>query len=187
MIFAEIYVIILLLTHFCRIVERNWRENRLLDRMIRRILSVFPKFVQELYNKHESVILYLIVGAMTTAVSLIAQYIPALMGSPTEVNTVISWVCAVTFAFFADKIWVFKDKSNERSDWIRQAFSFYSARVATFLMEFGFMILTVRILHRNEYIMKLIAQVFVLVGNYLFSKLVVFRKKKDNGDKPESE
>ena len=39
------------------------------------------------------------------------------------------------------------------------------------------MILTVRVLHQNEYIMKLIAQIFILVINYLFSKLVIFRKK----------
>ena len=153
----------------------------LLDKLIRKILSVFPKFVQELYDKYESVILYLIVGAMTTAVSLIAQYIPAFIGLPTEVNTVISWVCAVTFAFFTNKVWVFKNNSNERSDWIRQAFSFYGARVVTLLLEIGFMSLTVRVLHQNEYIMKLIAQVFILILNYLFSKLVVFRKKSDSG------
>ena len=159
----------------------------MLDKIMRKILSVFPRFIQEFYYKHESVMLYLIVGAMTTAVSIIAQYIPAFMGFPTEANTAISWVCAVTFAFFANKIWVFRDDSNERSDWIRQAFSFYGARFLTFLIELGFMSLTVRILHQNEYIMKLVAMIFILVLNYLFSKLVIFRKKTDYGNKPENE
>ena len=157
----------------------------LLDKLIRKILSVFPKFIQELYDKYESAILYLIVGGMTTVVSLITQYIPAFLGLPTEVNTVISWVCAVTFAFFTNKVWVFKNNSNKRSDWIRQAFSFYGARIVTLLLELGFMILTVRVLHQNEYIMKLIAQIFIIILNYFFSKLIVFRKKSDSENKPD--
>ena len=154
----------------------------MLDRFIRIILSIFPKKIQDFYYKHESVFLYLIVGAMTTAVSLVTQYIPLLFGLPTEVNTTVSWICAATFAFFTNKAWVFKDKSKTRSDWIKQASAFYGARLATYFLELGFMILTVRVLQQNEYIMKLIAQVFILTANYLFSKLVVFRKKRKKED-----
>lgn len=154
-----------------------------MDRLIRKILTVFPKFIQDFYDKHESVLLYLVVGGLTTAVSLAMQYIPKLMGLPTEVNTTISWICAVTFAFFANKVWVFKNESKTKKDWISQAAAFYGARLVTYFLELGFMILTVRILAQNEYVMKIIAQVFILVINYLFSKLVIFRKKdgkKDN-------
>ena len=154
----------------------------MLDALIKKILSFFPKFIRDFYYKHESVLLYLIVGAMTTAVSLIAQYVPAFMGLPTAVNTTISWICAVTFAFFANKVWVFKDEAKEKSDWIRQASSFYGARLVTYFAELGFMILTVDILSQNEYIMKLIAQIFVLTVNYLFSKFYIFRKRHDSGE-----
>lgn len=154
----------------------------MLDRLIRIILSIFPKKIQDFYYKHERVFLYLIVGAMTTAVSLVTQYIPLLFGLPTEINTTVSWICAATFAFFTNKAWVFKDKSKTRSDWIKQASAFYGARLATYFLELGFMILTVRVLQQNEYIMKLIAQVFILIANYLFSKLVVFRKKREKED-----
>lgn len=155
----------------------------MLDRLIRIVLSIFPKKIQDFYYKHESVFLYLIVGAMTTAVSLVAQYIPLLLGMPTEINTTVSWVCAVTFAFFTNKAWVFKDNSKTKSDWIKQASAFYGARLATYFLELGFMILTVTVLEQNEYIMKLIAQVFILIANYLFSKLVVFRKKREGENK----
>ena len=149
----------------------------MLDALIKKILSIFPKFIQDFYYKHESVMLYLIVGAMTTVVSLITQYVPAFFGLPTAVNTTISWICAVTFAFFTNKVWVFKDKAKEKSDWIRQASAFYGARLVTLFAELGFISFTVRVLDQNEYIMKLIAQIFVLIVNYLFSKLVIFRKK----------
>lgn len=151
----------------------------MLDRFICKILSIFPEPIRDLYHKHESVLLYLIVGAMTTTVSVTAQYIPLRMGLPTEANTTISWICAATFAFFANKAWVFKNSSKEKSDWIKQAAAFYGARLTTYLLELGFMSFTVRALSRNEYIMKLIAQVFVLTANYLFSRFVVFGKKRE--------
>ena len=43
-----------------------------MDKLIRKILSVFPKWIQDFYDKHESVLLYLIVGAMTTVISIVA-------------------------------------------------------------------------------------------------------------------
>lgn len=155
----------------------------MLDRLIAKILKIFPKFVREFYYRHESVLLYLIVGAMTTAVSIITQYIPLLMGFPTEVNTTVSWICSVTFAFFTNKVWVFKNESKAKSDWIKQAAAFYGARLTTYFLELAFMSFTVRTLHQNEYVMKLIAQVFILIINYLFSKLVVFRSKNKKGEK----
>lgn len=155
-----------------------------MDRLIRKILSVFPKFIQDFYDKHESVLLYLIVGGLTTFVSLAAQYIPKYIGLPTAANTTISWICAVTFAFFANKVWVFKNESHTVRDWLGQAAAFYGARLVTYFLELGFMLLTVDVLLQNEYIMKIIAQVFILVINYLFSKLVIFRNKK--GDNKEN-
>lgn len=155
----------------------------MLDRFIAKILKFFPKFIRDFYYKHESVMLYLIVGAMTTAVSLITQYIPLLIGFPTEVNTTVSWICSVTFAFFTNKVWVFKNESKTKSDWIKQAAAFYGGRLTTYFLELAFMSFTVRVLLQNEYVMKLIAQVFILVINYLFSKLVVFGKKTKKEEK----
>ena len=157
----------------------------MLDALIKKILSFFPGSIRDFYYKHESVMLYLIVGAMTTVISLIAQYIPAFFGLPTAVNTTISWICAVTFAFFTNKVWVFKDEAREMSDWIKQAFAFYGARLVTYFAELGFMLLTVDVLDQNEYIMKLIAQIFIIIVNYFFSKLVIFRKKPDPGSQEE--
>lgn len=153
-----------------------------MDKLIRKILSVFPKWIQDFYDKHHNVLLYLIVGAMTTVISIGTQYIAKYAGLPTEANTTISWICAATFAFFANKVWVFMNESKTKRDWISQAAAFYGARLVTYFLELGFMSFTVRVLEQDEYVMKLIAQVFILVLNYLFSKLVIFRKKGDKTD-----
>ncbi len=152
------------------------------DKMIKKILSVMPEKIGEIYYKHESVWLYIFFGALTTLVSLGTQYLAAYLGANTAVATTISWICAVTFAFFTNKSCVFKSVSTSKRDFFRQSGQFYGARIVSYVLELTFMMVTVDVLHLNMYIMKIIAQVFVLVINYLFSKLVIFRKKNNDSE-----
>jgi GtrA-like protein. len=59
---------------------------------------------------------------------------------------------------------------------------FYLARVGTLLMDMGIMFVGVTLLKGNDKIVKLIVQVVVTVANYIFSKLLVFRKSNDSAD-----
>ena len=61
---------------------------------------------------------------------------------------------------------------------MKEAVRFYGARVGTLLMDMGIMFVGVTCLHFNDKIVKLFVQVVVTVANYVFSKLLVFRKKK---------
>lgn len=149
----------------------------MLDKIIKKILSIFPKKIQDLYYNHESMWLYIFFGALTTLVSILTQYAANYLGAGTFVATTFSWICAVTFAFFTNKSYVFKSKSENWKHYVKQFFEFYGARLVSYFMELGFMLLTVNVLNLNKEIMKLIAQVFILVINYVFSKLVVFKKK----------
>jgi putative flippase GtrA len=128
-------------------------------------------------REHREVILYVFFGGLTTLVSILTQYLADYLGAGTALATSISWLCAVTFAFFVNKIYVFRNKSAKMSGWLRQAAGFYGARLATYFLELGFMLLTVEVFLLNMHVMKVIAQVFVLTGNYLLSKFFVFRKK----------
>ena len=51
------------------------------------------------------------------------------------------------------------------------------SRTGTLLMDMGTMFLFVTLIGMNDKIAKLIVQVIVTVGNYLLSKLLVFRNK----------
>lgn len=136
----------------------------------------------DLYKKYEEIINYIIVGGLTTVVSLGSYYLCVYtVFDPDNVvllqcANIISWVLAVTFAFFANKKYVFKSKNTNV---VEEASKFYGARVATLVMEMAFMFLTVTVLHQSDKIMKLIAQVVVLVLNYVISKFIVFIKKND--------
>ena len=138
------------------------------------------KKIWKLYKKYEEIINYLIVGGLTTVVSLGTYYLCVYTFLDPEnafqlqLANIISWICCVTFAYFANRIFVFKSK---RKDKLKEAVSFYSSRIATLLMDMGIMFVFVTLIGFNDKIMKLVVQVVVTILNYVLSKLLVFKKK----------
>lgn len=152
--------------------------TQLFEKFIHKIVGIFPECLQRLYYKYESALLYIFFGGLTTLVSIGSQYIAYALGAGTALATTISWILAVTFAFFTNKLWVFGSKSFEKRLFLKELFSFFGARLFSFLLELGFMLVTVDVLLWNKFIMKLIAQIFVLVLNYIFSRFFIFAKKE---------
>lgn len=141
------------------------------------------KKIKELYYKYEEIINYLIVGGLTTVVSLASYYLCVFtilnpkIGWQLQLANIISWVCAVTFAYFTNRKYVFKSKEKNM---IKEASNFYASRVVTLIMDMVIMFLLVTVLHGNDKIAKIIVQIVVTVGNYIISKFFVFNKKKTN-------
>ncbi|MDY6071828.1 MAG: GtrA family protein [Bacilli bacterium] len=138
------------------------------------------KKVWNLYKKYDEMINYLIVGGLTTVVSLGTYYFCVYTflnpnnAFQLQIANIISWISCVTFAYFTNRIFVFKSK---RTDKLKEAISFYGSRIATLLLEMGIMFVFVTILHFNDKIIKLVAQVVITILNYVLSKLLIFRKK----------
>lgn len=156
--------------------------------------------IKELFRKNRELIMYVIVGGLTTVVSFATQFIAHLFGADFSVfdngitlsalkeimesplvspmvATTFSWICTVTFAFFANKLWVFESKAKGKG-FAWEFFSFYAARLTSYGVELLMMWVFVDIMGISEMLIKLIAQVVILIMNYVLSKLVVFRKKK---------
>jgi putative flippase GtrA len=148
-----------------------------MNKLIRKIVGIFPKSLQNLYCKHESVMLYIFYGALTTVISFVTQIAADYAGAPTWLSTSISWICAVTFAFFVNKFFVFESKDRTARVMLREGTQFYAARLVSFFFEMGFLIVTVDFLNFDLKICKIVVQVMILILNYLFSKFVVFKKK----------
>ena len=129
-------------------------------------------------DKYKEIVNYLIVGVLTTIVSLATYYTCVLTvldpQNPMQLQAanVISWIAAVTFAYFTNRKYVF-----ERNDpnMLKEGSRFFASRIGTLLMDMGTMFLLVTILGMSDKIAKLIVQVIVTIGNYLFSKLLVFK------------
>lgn len=137
--------------------------------------------IKELYEKHKEIINYLIVGGLTTVVSLAVYYLCVLTFLDPEnavqlqIANIISWIAAVTFAYFTNRKYVFESTDP---DMLQEAAKFFASRISTLLMDMGTMFLLVTLLGMNDKIAKLIVQVIVTVANYIFSKFLVFKNKE---------
>lgn len=135
------------------------------------------EFIRKLL--HNDKIRYLIAGGCTTFVNF-AVFFGLRIFTDINRNTcnVIAISMAIAFAYFANKFFVFRSKSEGISQAIGEAASFIGARIFTLAVEMlGFAILcdSFRV---NEIVSKLVTQVVVLVLNYLFSKLFIFHRER---------
>lgn len=131
--------------------------------------------IQKCLNRET--ISYLVFGVLTTIVNYVSYEACKWLGIHYTVATVIAWVLAVAFAYITNKLFVFESKSFEKAVLIKEITAFVSCRVFSGLCDLGFMVLAVEIIGINDSIAKLVANVFVVVINYIFSKLFIFKKK----------
>lgn len=137
--------------------------------------------IKEYYTKYREIIVYLIVGVATTIVSWIAYAICTLVMDVSnpfimQVAVIIRWTVGVTFAYFTNRAFVFRSKNPNM---LKEATSFVSSRLVTLGMEMFIMWLLPTMMHVDDWISTFICAVLVTITNYIFSKFVVFRKKKD--------
>lgn len=158
-----------------------------MQKFIRACVSIFPKPLRDIYYKYEEKWLYLFFGVLTTVVSFItagvSKYLLEQAGSGSSVvstgSTVISWICAVTFAYVTNRLWVFDSKAKGAKALFGEAVSFYGGRVFTLVVETVMMWLGYTLIGINYWITKIAANVVVLILNYIISKIFVFKGEKD--------
>lgn len=155
--------------------------------------KLIEKLKQKLH-KHDEIIWYIVFGVLTTMVNLIAfKYFNILLGYDKYlISNFIAWLIAVAFAYFTNKIFVFKI-----SDWniyvvAREILAFVIARVVSFFIEEFGLIIFIEILELDKFeiaildihisgvmTVKLSLAVIVVILNYVFSKFFIFKKKSE--------
>ncbi len=156
-----------------------------MEKFIKLCVSVLPKPLQDIYYKYEEKWLYLVFGGLTTLIAIVTKLmlfriVPREPFWETTAGVVFSWICAVTFAFFTNKKYVFKNETKTRQEFGRVFLSFYGARLATLAMEWAIFLVFCDWLHVSRTLITFLSQVFIFIANYILSKLFVF-KKKDSG------
>ena len=137
--------------------------------------------VKELIKKvgTKEVILYVVFGVLTTVVSLVTYYIcvetflNAENAIQLQIANIIAWIVSVAFAYITNRKFVFESTNKNK---LSEATKFVTSRIATLLMDMLIMFLGVTVLKLNDGIIKIISQVIVIVANYPFSKIFVFKK-----------
>lgn len=136
--------------------------------------------IKRLLIKYKSFIFYAVFGVLTTVIN-IASYALCYkyLGIPNVPSNIIAWVLAVLFAFITNKLYVFDSKNMAMSTLIPELIKFTAARLATGGIDLLIMFIGVDMMHGPEIILKVASNIIVIILNYVLSKLIVFRKKKE--------
>lgn len=139
--------------------------------------------IKSLYEKYREIINYLIFGVLTTIVNIGTKYallftiFDAKNAVELQLAITISWILAVLFAYITNRKFVFESKNKNK---IKELISFFSARIATLLLEMFIMWFFITLLKLNSdiyvIIFTILTQILVVVGNYILSKIFVFKK-----------
>lgn len=139
----------------------------------------------KLYKEHREIANYLIVGGLTTLISLAVKYallftiLDAKNDVQLQIAVIISWIISVAFAYWANRKFVFESKSKE---YLKEIGLFVSSRISTLLLDMFIMWFFVSLLGLNSNIWvivwTIVSQIIVIVANYFLSKFIVFKKQK---------
>ena len=160
--------------------------------------------MMNLLKKYREIIMYIIFGLLTTFVGW-GSYVVFVNSFPIDnkdilvfVSNLLRWICGVVFAFVTNKLWVFNSKSWKKKLVIKEAVTFVSSRAITGVLEiFGVPLLastgydgiffnivkamgiSMKLFYTEGIYSKMSVAVIVIILNYVFSKLFVFKDKKD--------
>lgn len=135
--------------------------------------------LMKLMKKYKSFIAYAVFGVLTTIVNIVTyNQCYYHMGLENTLSNIIAWILAVTFAYLTNKVWVFESKSWKWDVLRREIPAFVSCRLATGVMDLIIMFVCVDVIGCHAMLMKFISNVLVVLLNYVFSKLIIFKKNK---------
>lgn len=140
--------------------------------------------IKALCIKHREIIVYLIVGVMTTVVAWGVKFLWNIvfyagtahpLPVQTTILTIVEFVAGVAFAYPTNRKWVFR---STNPNILKEATGFVVSRLATLGIQMLLNLVLINVLNMNFYLATVLISVVVVVSNYVFSKLLVFRKKK---------
>ena len=137
------------------------------------------EMIKDLLVKFRSQILYLFFGVLTTVINIVVYALLRMTDMPVQVSYWLAWFITVLAAYLTNRKWVFHSQTSTPREYFDEIVKFYVARLATGLIGSGIMIIGVNWLHQNDMLWNIIQNVFVIVTNYVLSKLVIFRAKKE--------
>ena len=149
--------------------------------------------ITDLLKKYKEIILYVLFGGLTTVVNYIIYFTcTAGLHIGWSPATLFAWIGAVLFAYVTNRIWVFESRATGFSAVLFEFVKFIGARLLSLVLEWLTLKLLLDILQMDlwiwrdfplgEFVAKTIAQILVIIANYVFSKWVVFRKNLKNSE-----
>ncbi len=130
-----------------------------------------------LFKKYKQILLYLICGGITTCINLGTYFISAHFFKIKVVSsTLIAKITTLICAYLGNRIFVFQSQNKTPKKLIREVFLFYVCRLITTCVDVGIMYVGVSLLGIQDMIVKVFANIVVVILNFIFSKGIVFKK-----------
>ncbi|KAA8446645.1 GtrA family protein [Weissella paramesenteroides] len=133
-----------------------------------------PYFVKKYY----SLIFYIFFGIVTTIINISTYLLLLSVNLNNHISVVISWFLSVVFAYVSNKLWVFDSNFIFNNGLVIEFCLFLLTRITTLFLEMIIIWYGVQYLCQSPVVWKFIDNVFVVIINYLISKLIIFRKKR---------
>lgn len=137
------------------------------------------ELIKKLYKKYEELILYVFFGGLTTVVNIVVYGVCAdILNIYYLIANLAAWFLSVLFAYVTNRTWVFKSKKRGAAAILREFGLFVSGRIMSGAGDMLIMFVCVSLAGLPGLVAKILANVFVVIFNYVFSKLIIFRKPK---------
>lgn len=147
--------------------------------------------MKKLFEKYRELIIYVIVGGLTTVVNYIIHFGLRAVNINYYIALTAAWLGAVIFAYVANRIFVFESKTKGKEQ-IKEFTLFFGARVFSYGLEMliSFIFIdcakadrfvwqpefTETVIPIGELFVKTVAQAIIVISNFIFSKFVIFKK-----------
>lgn len=136
--------------------------------------------IKKMVNRYKEQIIYLFFGVLTTIINIaIYNILFVYFGVSNIISNCFAWGISVLFAYITNKIWIFRSENQELKTIFYEITTFFSCRLLTGGIDLLIMYLGVDVFKLQPMNIKLIANVIVIVINYIVSKKIIF-VKKDN-------
>lgn len=133
------------------------------------------EILKKLINRET--LLYMVFGVLTTAVDWLVYMLLIRADMAKFIANILAWIAAVIFAFITNKLLVFQSMDRDLLTLLREGAAFVLSRLYTGLFSWGGFYIFVDKLGFHHIAVKALLSVFVIIFNYVLSKLFIFRKK----------
>ena len=134
--------------------------------------------IRSLYDKYKDYILYVVFGILTTITNIVTYWIMAhIFNVGTVPSSIVAWVVCISVAYITNRRLVFHSEAKNLAEILKEVVNFYFCRLATGVLDWGFMYLTVDIWKLNDMIMKCLITFLVIVLNFVASKHLIFKRE----------
>lgn len=134
--------------------------------------------LEKLLNRET--VLYLVFGVLTTVINYAVFFLFHSVFSLHELAAnAVAWVVAVVFAYVTNRTIVFRSREDSGTGVMREVALFFGARLLSFGIDELIVLIMMTWLGIGSLPTKIVSNVVVVIFNYFASKLVIFRKKKE--------